>query len=85
MFRAMVLVFAFALAANCHTQRRSAERREEQVNCAPGKTPFALCHADQGAEQRHGSCRCYIEPVRLIVQVEILWKFSGNATGSRSV
>jgi len=37
MFRATVLVFSFALAANCHTQKRSAERRKEQLNCAPGK------------------------------------------------
>ena len=29
--------------------RRSAERCQEQLHCDAGGTPFALCHADQGA------------------------------------
>jgi hypothetical protein len=44
--------------------RRLAEllrRCKKQLHCDLGRTPFALCHADQGAEQRHGSCRCRIE------------------------
>ena len=30
--------------------RRSAERRQEQLHSDPSRTPFALRHADQGAE-----------------------------------
>jgi DNA-binding CsgD family transcriptional regulator len=41
--------------------RRPAERRQEQLHCDPGRTSFALCHADQGAEQRNGSCGCCLE------------------------
>ena len=41
--------------------RRSAERRQEQLHCNPGRTSFALCHAAQGAEQRNGSCGCCLE------------------------
>src|ERR1700738_3409232 len=34
--------------------RGSAERREEQLHRHFGGTPFALCHADQGTQQRYG-------------------------------
>jgi hypothetical protein len=44
--------------------RRSADRRQEQLHCNSGRTPFALCHADQGAEQRHGGGRGGIEQTR---------------------
>ena len=33
----------------------------EQLHGDPGGAPFALCHADQGAQQKHGSCRCRME------------------------
>src|ERR1700690_1760925 len=42
--------------------RRSAERGQEQLYCDTGRTPFTLYHADQGAEQRNGSCGCCLEP-----------------------
>ena len=41
--------------------RRSAERRQEQLHCDTGRTPFTLCHVDQGAEQRNGSRGCCLE------------------------
>ena len=44
--------------------RRSAEWRKEQLHGDPGRASFALCHADQSAQQRHRSCRCCIEPAR---------------------
>jgi hypothetical protein len=41
--------------------RRSAERCQEQLSCDTGRTPFTLCHADQGTQQRDGSCGCCFE------------------------
>ena len=38
--------------------RGSAERSQEQLHGHSGRTSFALCHADQSAEQGNGSCRC---------------------------
>src|SRR6202522_829438 len=38
--------------------RRSAGRWKEQLHCDSGGTSFALCHADQGAEQRNRSGGC---------------------------
>ena len=41
--------------------RRSVERRQKQLHGNPGRTSFALCHADQGAQQRNGSGGCGLE------------------------
>ena len=41
--------------------RRSAERRKEQLHCDTRGAAFTFSHADQGAEQRHGSGRGGIE------------------------
>src|ERR1700683_632260 len=35
--------------------RRSVERRQEQLHGHASRTSFALCHADQGAQQRNRS------------------------------
>jgi len=81
MFRATVLVFSFALAANCHTQRRSAERRKEQLNCAPGK--------------RHSHFAMLIKVPSKDTEVVVAtlsrydlsskWKFCGNSPATRQV
>ena len=36
--------------------RRSAERLKKQLHSNARRASFTLCHADQGAEQRDGSC-----------------------------
>ena len=36
-------------------------RWKEQLHCDAGGAPFTLCHADQSAEQRNGSCGCCLE------------------------
>ena len=41
--------------------RGSAGRCQEHLHCDSGGAPFALCHADQGAQQEHGNGRCCIE------------------------
>jgi hypothetical protein len=41
--------------------RRSAGRRQKQLQCDADRTPFTLRHADPGAQQRNGSCSHRVE------------------------